>query len=302
MSLRSRNIEHRDFSWSTQGNLAYNKNVITNVNYSTPLTRGQQLVEQRFISGYPAFSLFAYQYAGLDAEGDPLIELNDKTTTKTRNIATPEDMLFAGTTQPPWSGGLSNIVRYKAFTLTVNTIFNLGHVMRRDVGSFFSGRLASGNSAFTLLAGSYTSEMNLSAGNINSIFLERWKSPGDEQITNVPAFVSNTALSSSRRDINYYVYGDINVLKASYVKIRDITLQYTLPNGLTSRMGADQITFRAQVSNLMIWKANKYGIDPEFQGFTLGNAFGGNPETYSQVNRSLRTMQGTFTFGAHISF
>jgi hypothetical protein len=44
-----------------------------------------------------------------------------------------------------------------------------------------------------------------------------------------------------------------------------------------------------QVSNLMLWKSNHYGIDPEFQNSLTGD-------------RTMRSNQGTFTFGANIRF
>ncbi|HWV66222.1 SusC/RagA family TonB-linked outer membrane protein [Chitinophaga sp.] len=299
--INSVNIDSRNFRWTSLLNIAYNKNEITDIKYQTPITTGQQMIDQRYFPGYSAFALFAYQYAGLDALGDPTIHLADKTVTKTRNITKPTDMLYMGTTQPPWSGGFSNTFTYKGFSLSVNAIFNLGHVMRRDVGSYFTGRLI-GSNALDLNAGSYTSAINLAQGNINAIFDERWRKPGDEKTTNVPSYVSSSSLSGSRRDINYYVYGDLNVLDASYVKIRDITLSYSLPSHLVKAIKANNVTFRVQVSNLMLWKANRYGIDPEFQGFSLTSATGGDPERVYNFSRNMRTMQGIVTIGAHLSF
>ncbi|MNY35275.1 hypothetical protein D3C86_1696740 [compost metagenome] len=55
-------------------------------------------------------------------------------------------------------------------------------------------------------------------------------------------------------------------MSASFVKLRDITLFYDLPKLLAGKIKAQGITFRAQFSNVMLWKANKYDIDPEFQG------------------------------------
>jgi hypothetical protein len=47
--------------------------------------------------------------------------------------------------------------------------------------------------------------------------------------------------------------------------MRDINLSYTIPAQLAARVRAEDITFRATLSNVMLWKANKFGIDPEFQ-------------------------------------
>lgn len=301
LNIRSTNLIKGNFRWSTLLNLAYNKNKITKLNYATPLVTGQQFINGRYFEGYPAFALFAYRYAGLDNLGDPQIYLNDGSITKSRNVAMKDDMAYMGSAQPLWNGGLTNSFSYKGWRLDVNMIFNFGHVMRRDVGDFFAGRLI-GTDALLRSQGAYSSAINLAQGNINAIFMDRWRQPGDEHLTDVPSYVSSTALSNSRRDINYYSYGDLNVISASYVKMRDITLAYSLPQNILDRLHSKQITLRAQVSNIMLWKANKFGIDPEFQGANLIPGVSGVPDSFSSVNRSLRTMQGTVTFGAHLSF
>jgi TonB-linked SusC/RagA family outer membrane protein len=281
-SISSTNIDIRNFRWTTQLNLAYNKNKITELKLQAPVTTGEQMVNQIYFPGYSAFALFAYRYAGLDAMGDPMIHKADGSSTKARNVSVPADISYIGTSQPPFSGGLSNTFTYKGFSLGFNAIFNLGHKMRRDVGNYFTGRLI-GTNVLSLNAGRYTSAINLNQGNVNAIFNERWRQPGDENFTNVPSYVSSTSVSTSRRDIGYYVNGDLNVLDASYIKMRDITLSYSLPKSLVKTLNAGSVTFRMQVSNLMLWKANKYGIDPEFGG-------------------GIRNMQGIVTAGAHVSF
>jgi TonB-linked SusC/RagA family outer membrane protein len=284
LSITSVNVQERDFSWSTMLNLAYNKNTITNWKVTTPITTGAQKINQQYLPGHAAFALFAYQYAGLDALGDPMIQLADKTVTKARNVALPDDIRFMGTYQPVWSGGFSNTFRYKALSLQVNTIFNLGHVMRKDVFPFYSANISfSGRSLQENL------NFGWRGGNMHPDFLNRWKQPGDEANTMIPSYVSNTSVSTNRRDLQYYLRSDYNVLNASFIKLRDITLAYSLPKKLISRIKTEEISFRLQVSNLMLWKANKHDIDPEFHDASSGV-------------RSIRTNQGMLTIGAHITF
>ncbi|MBF4464981.1 SusC/RagA family TonB-linked outer membrane protein [Flavobacterium sp. LC2016-12] len=279
LTLNSTNYRNNNFSWSTIFTMAYNKNEITSLNNMNPITTGAQRIGQSFAEGYSAFAVFAYRNAGLDAVGDPLVYLADGSTTKDRNVTTPDDVVYNGTYQPVWAGGLSNTFTYKDFGLSVNAIYNLGHVMRRDVNQFYTGRL-NGQSA---LYGGFTT------GNVNSEFDSRWRNPGDEATTNIPSFVSNSAISDSRRDVSYYTLSDINVLDASYIKLRDITLSYNLPSILMKSIGADAISLRLQMSNIMLWKANDAGIDPEFQYANYGV-------------RNLKTNQESLTLGANISF
>jgi hypothetical protein len=97
-----------------------------------------------------------------------------------------------------------------------------------------------------------------------SDFNKRWKKAGDEDITNIPSYVASSSLSSTRRNVNYYANGDVNFFDGAYIKMRDINLSYTLPPQIVSRLRAEEITFRATVSNILLWTANDYDIDPEF--------------------------------------
>jgi len=274
LSLTSVNINSSTFRWSTTLIGAYNRNLITHLNVQAPVTTGDAQVQQQLLAGYTAYALFAYRYAGLDNLGDPQIRLANGTVTKALNVSKPADIKYMGTTQPPVSGGLSNNFSYKSFGLNINTIFNLGAVMRRDVNQFYTGRLSHFSGVFNAI-------------DPNSEFANRWQKPGDEAITNIPSYVGNSSLSASRRNVNYYEDADINVLSASFIKMRDATLTYNLPPLLVKKINVDGITLRAGINNVMLWKNNKYGIDPEFQ-----NAFAGA--------RSLPNAQNSLTFGINV--
>lgn len=278
-TLSSVNLETKNFSWNTIFNLSHNKNEITKLNLASPITTGDQKVNSSYVVGYPALSAFAYDYAGLDNLGDPLVRLHDGTITKMPFVTKPEDIRYMGTFQPVWSGGMTNMFRYKKWSLDFNIIYNLGHVMRRDVSNFYGGRLLA------------PSVNTFNDANINAEFADRWKVPGDELKTDIPSYVSNNAISMSRRQVEYYTYGSSNVLDASYIKMRDVTLSYDLPKNIINSIGLKAVKLRFQVSNLMLWKANSYGIDPEFQ----------DSANSSISRRTMRTDQGTITIGAHVS-
>jgi hypothetical protein len=94
--------------------------------------------------------------------------------------------------------------------------------------------------------------------------------------TNIPSYVANTSLEA-RRNTDFFTRGDINVLSASYVKLRDLSISYSLPANICNKLYTDKIKLRLQVSNLLTIAANKYGIDPEAHNLTNGiryNRFG----------------------------
>jgi hypothetical protein len=114
-------------------------------------------------------------------------------------------------------------------------------------------------------------------------FLNRWKNPGDEKFTDIPPYLTNANPNAGLVNYEYFTKGDNNVVDASFIKLRDITLFYDIPVSLINKIRAQALTFRVQVSNVMVWKANKYDIDPEFQSVMPIN-------------------QHTLTIGAHLTF
>ncbi len=253
IGLQTLNIAGKDFSWSSTLNAAYNKNKITYLNLASETTSGDVRVTEQFVEGYNSFALFAYDYVGLNENGDPQIRLADGTITFDPNVTTPEDIKFMGTTQPKWNGGFGNTFRYKNLSLNINTVYSLGHVMRRDVNTFYyGGRLDAAN-------------YNFASGNINQEFMDRWQQSGDENFTDVPRHLS---VDDGTRNTNYYVLGDNNVISGSFIKIRDINLIYNLPHTVFKNTGIKQVTVRGQISNIMLWADNDYGIDPEYHYFS----------------------------------
>lgn len=295
VSARSVNVEAGRFRWISQLVLAYNRNKITKLNQPAVIATGAQKASAVYLEGYPAFAVFAYDFAGLDEEGDPQIMLQSGKLTKERNEALPDDIRYMGTYQPVWNGGLSNIFSFGNIELAANVVYNFGNVMRRDVNDFYAG-----NGLIPLTANNamQSGDLRFRSGNVHAEFADRWMQPGDELTTNVPAWIPVASVNSSRRDIRYYTQGDINVVSAAFVKLRDVSLSYDVSRKLVSRAKLSGVRLRLQVSNLMLWKANRYGIDPEFQDAPGGSIAG---ERAGGI-RYMRTNQGTVTAGLNIRF
>ena len=205
-----------------------------------------------YIEGYAGNSLFAYRWAGLSEEGNPQVyNAEGQIISDYQDESLTEDAVkFMGVTQPKWYGALTNNFSYKGFDFSFMLVYNFGHKMRRDVNNFWYGRLAR---------------------NVSKKFLDRWREPGDEKYTDVPKYVSKTVENKTKsRDITFYELADINVLDASYVKLRDFIVSYSLPKSLCDKLFMDRITLRAQASNLFLIAANNDGIDPEYHHYRSG--------------------------------
>lgn len=266
LSINSRNVIQKDFSWTTNFNIAYNKNKITSLKRYNTLSVGAK-VDGGFIEGYSAYSLFAYQYAGLNADGNPTVYKQDGNTAMFSNQLTLADAYYKGSTQPLWYGGMTNTFRYKDFSLSGLIVYNLGHVMRSDVNQFYSGRLLK---------------------NIQSNFNERWMGPGDETRTIVPKYIPNETQSNNQRTTTFFTKSDANIISASYVRLRDLTLAYDLfQNGL-SKLNMQGARVYFQMNNLLLWRQNDQKIDPEYYSLSSGTR--------------IKAMPAFYTIGLNLSF
>ncbi len=259
IQLSSQNIAAKNFKWSTTLTLSYNKNKITGLKTASPLTTGIK-ANANFVEGYSAYSLFAYNYRGLDAKGNPYsFKTNGTDTARRLADVAVNDLLYMGTTQPLWFGGITNTFTYKRVTLSFLIVYNLGNVMRRDVNQFYTGRLSS---------------------NIPGYFNDRWQNAGDEARTDVPKYEGNTA-QNGLRYANLYTQANTNVISASYAKLRDLTVSYALPEKVLSKLSMQDGSFYVQMNNVMLWRNNKYNIDPEYYNLNTGVRNSAMPAFYT---------------------
>ncbi|NOW95061.1 SusC/RagA family TonB-linked outer membrane protein [Mucilaginibacter sp. SG564] len=273
IGLNSININTEHFTWQSGFVFGYNQNKL--VKYQIPASYESypsfKLGGSPTI-GFPINSLFAYKYAGLDKLGDPQVYLANGKITKDPNVTKGDDLVYMGTTTPKFNGGLTNNFRYKQFQLSLNMTYSLGAVMRRTVNQFYSGLL--------------TTNSNL-GGNISNEFLQRWQKPGDENVTAIPRYLS--VENYGIRNLQYYEDADINVVSASYVKLNEAALIYNLSPGALRWLKIQSASLRVQVNNILLWKANKYGLNPEFQNYQYGTM-------------AVPVGQHTITLGANVNF
>lgn len=249
IQLNSKNILKKDFTWNSIFTLSKNVNKIIELKRGLPLTVASKIGGSQ-LEGYTAFPLFGYDFIGLNNLGNPMVRGNKGDTLLAFAQAGINDPLHAGTTQPVWSGGLTNIVTYKNFTLSFLIIYNFGHKMRQDVNTFYSGRLNR---------------------NYPVYFMDRWRNPGDEQFTDVPRYEPSTSQNNtSTRYVNFYSEGMNNIVSAAYAKLRDLTLTFNFPAADLKKIKMTNLAVYGQINNILLWTKNKHDIDPEYHNLQSG--------------------------------
>jgi hypothetical protein len=136
---------------------------------------------------------------------------------------------------PDVTGGLTNNLQYKNFDLSVFLTYSVGgKILNTDYSNLMGG----GSSAGT---------------NWHKDVLDRWQKPGD--VTDVPRLGTGQTLNTNSLSSRFLV-------DASYARLRNVTLGYTLPKALQERIGLQNARVFVQGDN--IWTLFKTpGLDPE---------------------------------------
>jgi len=206
------------------------------------------------IEGKPLFGVYAFDWKGLNSNGDAVLAAPNGTEIIAPTIdqldilyTSPSNLLYLGRVNAPYFGRFGNTFTYKNISLTANIGFKLGHVYRAQ-------RL---NYDFHYLNSSF------GAGRPSRDIANRWRAPGDENKTNIPRFSGNRGQDSG----NSYAYSfsNINVKDASHVRLNDILINYFFEAKQLRKFPINNLDIYFNANNIgILWRANKDGVDPDY--------------------------------------
>jgi TonB-linked SusC/RagA family outer membrane protein len=233
LSVSSVNLDG-PLRWTTTLNLSRNENKVLFLADSIPLYRGYsgEGVDATNIikEGEPLGTFWGLNYLGVNpATGDAMYEdLNGD------GLITNTDAMVIGNAQPKLIGGITNVLSYKGFDFSFFFNFSLGN----KVLNFSKATLVN---------------MGADIQNNQSVdALRRWKKPGD--VTDIPKYELNSTLNN--------LHSNRLLEDASYLRLKNVSLGYNLPNSIINKINFRQIKIYASATNL--WTYTKYtGSDPE---------------------------------------
>jgi len=198
----------------------------------------------RALNGYPLHSLFAYQWGGLSATGDPQGYLQGQLTSDYNQLNGPEltvdDLVHIGSGTPLCFGSVGNTVSYKALSLSFRITYKFRYWFMRESIDY--------GSLYALLRG-------------HADFEYRWQKPGDEQFTHVPSMQYPV---ESGRD-QFYTGAEVLATKGDHIRLQYIQCSYELNKAKIKKLPVSSIRFYSMWNNIgIIWKANKYNLDPDY--------------------------------------
>ena len=229
--LGARWISNRNLRWSTDFNITFVDNEIIE------LVDGLELLGSTTRLGYPLDIIWDNKFAGINpADGRAFwYDANGEITYR----RTSADQQYIGNQSPDFFGGLINTFTYKNFML-------------RAFFQYEYGRMAN-NATIGNRMHSVSQERGLMA----RVATYAWMEPGD--MTFIPRHYISTAFPGS----SAHYHSSLYYADASYIRLKEITLTYSVPRSILERTGLNRASIILQGRNVLTWTNYPFG-DPEF--------------------------------------
>lgn len=290
--LNTTNISTKDWEWTTTFTFAYNKNSIKNL-----FGKKEDVIASSWFIGRPINVIYDYKVDGVysKAEWEAMSQdTRDKMGAKqpgypkvidTNNDGkiTVEDQVILGQVDPRWTGSINSTLRYKDWDFSFN-------IYTRQ-GSFVNDR--------------FSEEFNGAANTQRG----RPKVNFDYYVPDgVPRFDWNQAFTTDDKGNHWATWGTStenanakypvagmtgdfygkngSYQKTSFVKVRNITLGYTLPKRLSQKAFLSHARIYLNILNPFTFSSYG-GWDPEYATTSLQNGNGPSSVTY-QVGVNLK--------------
>ena len=276
-----------DFTYGANFNLSHNKNEVIEVNNGSGYVEGgnDNLSQNtgfmaRMKEGHPIGYFYGYKTDGVMQNMDDVqAYLNQNCGGNVANSLQgtsikPGDLKFVdvngdgsisaddrtniGNGTPDWTYGLNLNADWKGF----------------DFNIFFQG--VAGADVFD---GTYRTDV--ASGNYPSWMLGRWTGEG----------TSNKYPRLAVGNATNWMVSDLYVCDGSYLRLKNITLGYTLPKTLTRKLTIERLRVYVQAENLVTW-TKYWGFDPEIS----------SGATSLGVDRGIYPQARTYTVGVNVSF
>ena len=270
-TLSTKNIQTKDFSWTTDFIFSYSKTKVTDLQTNSKvidLVSGTGFA----LEGYPVRGLFSYKFNGLSDKGYPVItDQNGNVTSSGENIdfqsQTLDNLVYEGPSDPTTTGSFGNIFKYKNFRLNVFITYSFGNVVRLD----------------PVFKEKYT---DLTA--MPKEFKNRFVQAGDENITDIPVILTNAQVTRDnylKTLYNAYNYSTARVAKGDFIRMKEISLSYDFPKSWLEPLKLSDLSLKLQATNLfLIYADDKLnGQDPEF--FRSGGVAAPMPKQFTLTLR-----------------
>ncbi len=249
-----------DFKYGATGNFTYVKNEVLDLGTGNNVLQLNGLTGNgvdRFVD-YPVNIYYGYKTDGLYIDQNDIDEWQKTNDQKNVNptpkpgdirykdisgdgVVGPEDLVVLGSRVPKYSYGLNLTGEYKNFDLSI---------------------LLQGVSGVSGYLDTYAGFAFNQAGQIQTWQRdERWRADAPSRTAKYPRLENLPSSGSNNTRMS-----DFWVLNASYLRIKNIQLGYTVPKSITDKLMLEALRFNLSGENLATFSHYRKGWDPEKNG------------------------------------
>jgi len=261
ISLSALAIDVKDFSWTVNGSFSANRNKIVSITGEKD-SKGNPIddVNNNWFIGKPINVYYDYQFDGIWQKDDDIANSAMKDASpgsiKVKDVddsgkIDDKDRIIIKR-DPLWYGSLGNTVKFKGLDLAVDCYVSYGGKIRNPYLSDFN------------LGGDLT-------GKRNGLRRDYWTENNPSNTCPAPNSAQPPAYLTS-----------LSYQDASYFRIRNITLGYTLPRNISKKITLERLRVYTTITNIFTY-SKVYSYSPEQ-----------NPGAYPEAHTAL--------FGLNVSF
>lgn len=262
LTLESRNIVKRNFSWSTTLTVSHNTQVVLDCGteeyistYNAPSTSGGYMM-MGYVKGYPLNSLWGFQYAGVWHNLEEIQKNNithayvSETGAKSTTLGAPkyvdvdnngiinmDDLVYLGNADPVVYGGFQNDFRYRKFNFGFYFTYSLGGKLYNYAALWMSGTTRTNQYRY---------------------MLDSWDAIRNPY-SDIPAAGVN---------VDSFYPSSFQVYDASFLRLQNVNIGYTF--SFKNKNFFKSLNLSLTGNNLLLWK-NYIGFDPDISTSSEGS-------------------------------
>lgn len=258
------NVAAANFRWQSRFNVSFSENEVLELPNGDPIREDATFTTIQ--EGQPLGLIQVPRWAGVNpADGRPMWYDADGNITYTPNGTTDQIDYKDGVANVV--GGFGNTLSYAGFSVDAFFQFSFGQWAFANTDYYFTR----------------TPDFLM---NMSTIVLDRWKAPGD--MTYFPRAVEGGA-DFVETDNYRTQLSTASIYNASYIRLKNISVNYDLPERLTQTLGLSNVRLFASAVNLVTWTAWPF-YDPEVADGTndiYGNLVAASYPTERQINAGI---------------
>lgn len=254
-------LKYKTLTWRLMANIAYNQNILTKYISPTGSVLGDIYVN------YPQGKLFTGKVNGIDpVTGLYTYQLRSDAVINTdADLRDMDNYLFyVGTSNAPWTGGLSTSLTYRQFTLSAAASCQLKGIVKNSINPQTDYGTLSASTSNRIPT--YNNDVYTAHLNVPQAAADRWTPDNPDALYPRLIDAYGTALNlTDKSPISSTITDCVYYERCSFLKLNSVTLTYSIPSHKLRKTPITSAGVSFTANNLCYWTGYS-GLNPESPG------------------------------------